>query len=114
MAWLKMMRGSWRIISWNAELCGVSSHGIIRVPQYLDALRTRAFVRTGKSPSCTKVRRPRLEGGHGFGQVMVYHAMEQALKLATRCGVGVVTLINCGHSGRLGYYTTPTGQVSSG
>ncbi|MCA9092920.1 MAG: Ldh family oxidoreductase [Planctomycetaceae bacterium] len=90
----------------DAELCGVTSHGIIRVPQYVEG------VRVGRVKPDARVRilhegpaTAGLDGGNGFGQVMVHQTVEKALALAAGSGVGIVTLVNCGHSGRLGHYT---------
>ncbi|MFO1023508.1 MAG: Ldh family oxidoreductase [Planctomycetales bacterium] len=90
----------------DAELCGVTSHGIIRVPQYLEGVRVGRV----KPDACVCVLHEGpatagLDGGNGFGQVMVHHMVEKALALASASGVGIVTLVNCGHSGRLGHYT---------
>src|SRR5579872_4399326 len=90
----------------DADACGVSSHGIIRVPQYVQALEQQRVI---PGASLTVVRESVatavLDGGHGFGQVMTRAAMETAIERAARVGVGAVTLVNCGHTGRLGSYT---------
>jgi uncharacterized oxidoreductase len=90
----------------DAELAGVISHGILRVPQYVELIRHGKIVPDArlsvlKETPATAV----LDGGHGFGQVMAHEAMEHALRLAARAGVGAVTLVNCSHTGRLGSYT---------
>jgi len=90
----------------DADACGVSSHGIIRVPQYVQALEQGRVIPDAK---LTVIREGLatavLDGGHGFGQVMTRAAMEVAITCAARTGVGAVTLVNCGHTGRLGSYT---------
>lgn len=90
----------------DAEACGVVSHGVLRVPQYVEAIvegrvRPGAVLRTVSETASTAV----LDGQSGFGQVMAGQAMELAVEKANHTGVGVVTLANCGHTGRLGYYT---------
>src|SRR5262245_14482321 len=90
----------------DAEACGVVSHGVLRVPQYLEAIvegrvRPGAVLRTVSETVSTAV----LDGQSGFGQVMAWQAMQLAIEKARHTGVGVVTLTNCGHTGRLGYYT---------
>lgn len=90
----------------DADACGVSSHGIIRVPQYVQALEQNRVVPDARlavvrESTATAV----LDGGHGFGQVMARAAMDVAIERAARAGVGAVTLVNCGHTGRLGSYT---------
>jgi uncharacterized oxidoreductase len=90
----------------DAEACGVVSHGLIRVPQYVQAIADGRVVpgaqlRILAETPATAV----LDGQHGFGQVMALRALEQAVDRAERAGVGAVTLFNCGHTGRLGSYT---------
>jgi uncharacterized oxidoreductase len=90
----------------DAEACGVTSHGLIRVPQYVQALANdtirsgvEARIRTEAISAAT------VDGQHGFGPVMARRAMDLACDIAARTGVGAVTLVNCGHTGRLGHYT---------
>lgn len=90
----------------DAEACGVVSHGVIRVPQYIQAVAQGRVVPDAR---LTIVRENLatavLDGGHGFGQVMCRRAMEVAIDRARQTGVGAVTLVNCGHTGRIGSYT---------
>ena len=100
----------------DAEACGVISHGLIRVPQYVQAIAdgqivTNAKIRVVSETTATAV----LDGGHGFGQVMAAGAMDWALDRAELTGVSAVTLYNCSHTGRLGSYTeraTPRGMAA--
>jgi len=90
----------------EAEAAGMTSHGVIRVPQYVRAVEEGRIIPTAqlkvvKETAATAV----LDGGHGFGPVMAQRAMDKALQLAEHAGVGVVTLVNCSHTGRLGNYT---------
>ena len=90
----------------DADACGVSSHGIIRVPQYVQALEQKRVIPDAKLTVVREhVATAVLDGGHGFGQVMACAAMDVALERAARAGVGAVTLVNCGHTGRIGSYT---------
>ena len=90
----------------DAELRGVASHGVIRVPQYLKAV-DRGETRAAAQLSVIRQNQATasFSGGHGFGQVMARGAMQHAVELARRFGVAVVTLTDCGHTGRLGAYT---------
>lgn len=90
----------------DAELCGVTSHGILRVPQYVNAIQSGRV----KPDAKVTIRKEfgatgSLDGGHGFGQVAAQYVAEKAMTLASVHGIGAVTLVNCGHSGRLGHYT---------
>jgi uncharacterized oxidoreductase len=91
----------------EAEACGVSSHGVMRVGQYLEGIRARtiavdAIMRVVQRTASTAV----LDGGGGLGIVMAGKAMEMAISLARASGCGVASMRHCGHSGRLGSYTS--------
>src|SRR5438034_1009068 len=69
----------------EAELAGITSHGIIRLPQYVQAVQDgkivpNARLRVLKETAATAV----LDGNHGFGQVMARQAMDRALQIADR------------------------------
>lgn len=90
----------------DAELTGIKSHGIIRVPQYVQAVcegRVRADAKATIVRETTATAA--IDGGTGFGQVMALQSADKAIQLAKSTGAGVVTLVNCGHTGRLGHYT---------
>jgi uncharacterized oxidoreductase len=90
----------------EAELAGVISHGVLRVPSYIEAVRQGRVV---PGAPLTVLRQTTsttaLDGNRGFGQVMARRAMETAIEIAERTGVAAVTLVNCSHTGRLGAYT---------
>jgi uncharacterized oxidoreductase len=90
----------------DAESCGVTSHGLIRVRQYVQALAEGA-IRPGVEARVSErsISTATVDGQHGFGMVMARRAMDVACDIGARTGVGAVTLVNCGHTGRLGYYT---------
>ena len=89
----------------HANLRGVDSHGIARLPHYLTRLalgsinaRPRlSFDRLGASVG-------RVEGDHGPGQVVQWRATQEAVSLARETGAGWVTLRNSTHCGALDYY----------
>jgi uncharacterized oxidoreductase len=90
----------------DAEACGLPSHGALRVPQYVQAIAAGQIVPGARlSVLSETIATTVLDGGYGFGQVMASKAMDLAIDRAQRAGVGVVTLCNCGHTGRLGSYT---------
>jgi LDH2 family malate/lactate/ureidoglycolate dehydrogenase len=89
-----------------ANLAGHDSHGVLRIPQYLDQIgaghvnpagRTRVVQRTAASAV--------VDGDRGFGQVVSRDAMLLAIEIARAGGVGAVSVRNCGHTGRIGTYT---------
>jgi len=90
----------------EAELSGVVSHGLIRLPTYID------FVETGKVKPDAKVSIKSdgtstavVDGGGGFGPGVAARAMQIAVDKASTQGLGAVTLTNASHTGRLASYT---------
>lgn len=85
-----------------AELRGIPSHGLLRFPMYIrgvaageinprpeiDVLYSRAATESWDADS-------------GLGVVIGQRAMQRAVELADRSGVGVVTVRNSSHSGAL-------------
>ena len=87
----------------GANLTGHDSHGVIRVPRYLQWLADGDFVadRTIETvidlPSLAVV-----DGQYGFGQSTAQQAVEIGVRKAKETGVSVVALRNTGHVGRVG------------
>jgi uncharacterized oxidoreductase len=87
----------------SANLSGHDSHGVVRVPRYLQWLADGDFVadRTLEVvidlPSLAVV-----DGQYGFGQSMAQQAVDVGIKKAKETGVAVVALRNTGHVGRVG------------
>lgn len=87
----------------GANLTGHDSHGVVRVPRYLQWLADGDFVadRTVQTvidlPSLAV-----LDGQYGFGQSTGQQAVEVGIKKAKESGVAVVALRNTGHVGRVG------------
>lgn len=95
----------------DSNLHGVDSHGIIRLPQYIGSIergeiKARARPKVIKNGSSTAV----VDGHFGFGQIICNFAMRLAIKKAKRTGIASVGIFNCGHIGRLGYYTEMTSR----
>lgn len=90
----------------EANLAGHDSHGVMRIPQYVDLIKAGRIVPQGQmqvvhESTATAV----VDGGLGFGQVIARDGMLLALEKARGGGVGAVTVRNCSHTGRIGTYT---------
>ncbi len=88
-----------------ANLRGHDSHGVIRVPQYAEAVKKGTVDPT--SPVTVVAETPvtaRLDGGRGFGQVVARRGMEMATAKAKASGLAAVALSRTGHVGRLADY----------
>lgn len=89
----------------QANLCGHDSHGVMRVPRYLDFIRRGQIVPSAR-PEVRSQRgsMAQVDGGHAFGQVGADFACRVAAELADLQGVASVALHNVMHIGRLGEY----------
>src|SRR5216683_1559824 len=89
----------------RANLRGHDSHGVIRIPQYAEAVRKETV--DPKSPITVTAETPvmaRLDGGRGFGQVVARRGMDMAIAKAKASGLAAVGLSRTGHVGRLADY----------
>lgn len=90
----------------EADLCGVTSHGLLRLPQYVGAIEQGKLVPGAElAVQATRDAVVRCDGGQGAGQVMARRAWDLVIERAREHGVGAGTLTNCYHTGRLGDYT---------
>ncbi len=89
----------------KANLRGVDSHGVIRVPRYVEEVKTgriRLHVKNRiirETPSTVLI-----DGNYGFGQVTCKEGMETAIMKAKEAGTGTVAIYNCNHIGSLSDY----------
>ena len=89
----------------DANLCGHDSHGVMRVPQYIDFLRKGTY-RPGVALTTIRETPAVLaaDANWGLGQVQAYRLINQLLPKAQALGIAAGSLRNCGHIGRLGEY----------
>jgi LDH2 family malate/lactate/ureidoglycolate dehydrogenase len=89
----------------QADLRGVSSHGVVRVPIYVARLRA-GVVQAVARPTVVREHGPTLllDGNHGLGQVLSARAMDEAIARAQRHGVGAVGVRKSSHFGAAAYY----------
>lgn len=88
-----------------ANRAGHDSHGVIRIPEYLDAVEKgvidpRAAPQVIEETPVSAV----VDGKRGFGQVGAAQLTAVGLEKARRNGVAGVTLRRANHIGRLGSY----------
>lgn len=89
----------------DANLCGHDSHGVMRVPQYLQFLAEGKY-RAGvplevlsETPAVIAA-----DAQWGLGQVQAHRLLARLVAKAETLGVASGTLRNSGHVGRLGEY----------
>ena len=84
----------------GADLSGVHSHGVMRLPWYTGGLRNGAV---NLRPNMQRLRQRRcsglLDGDNGMGQVVGARAMEWAIEMAKAEGVGTVGVYHSNHFG---------------
>ena len=87
----------------EANLTGHDSHGVVRVPRYLQNV-SRGQMHFGRSVEVIidGDAFALLEGHYGFGQVLGRQAVEIGIAKSQANGVAVIALRNAGHLGRIG------------
>jgi LDH2 family malate/lactate/ureidoglycolate dehydrogenase len=95
----------------ESNLAGHDSHGVIRVPWYVQAtldgaVHPNAEIRVVRESASTAL----LDCGFGLGQVAATRGMELAMAKARQHDIGMVVLQHCGHIGRLGEYVVTAAQ----
>ena len=89
----------------DANLVGHDSHGFIRLPQYLTEIKEgRLDPRAQPLVVSENSGTAQVNGNTTFGQVVAKFATELAMEKARQCGIGLVTMCNLGHTGRIGAY----------
>lgn len=93
-----------KVLVW-ANLRGVDSHGVLRVPGYLASIERggmnpRAQIRIEKETPAIAL----IEADHAFGPVVTSFAMQTAMAKASQVGIGWAAIRNTTHQGAMGYY----------
>lgn len=93
------------VLVW-ANLRGVDSHGVLRIPWYLDNvdngwMNPRPNVQILKETPAVLY----LEADRAFGPVVTTMAMNRVIEKASTVGIGWALLRNVTHQGAIGYYS---------
>jgi len=98
----------------DAEACGVESHGIVRVLQYVD--QVRSGVLDGVAAPVL-VAAPRggsaVDGCGGIGIPALRLAVDHAAARARETGMAVVPVRHVGHTGRLGAFAERAAEAGA-
>ncbi len=87
----------------EANLVGHDSHGVIRVPSYVQWLRTgKVFAGRSIQVAFENDVLAVVDGQCGFGQSIGEQAVQLGIDKCARHGVSVIALRNTGHLGRIG------------
>jgi len=89
-----------------ADLRNVSSHGIVRLPTYIERvsagimnLQPEMNYISQRGATCL------LDAENGFGQLAGYKAMKKTMELAKEYGIGMVAVRNSNHFGTASYFS---------
>ena len=90
----------------SADARGIHSHGLLRLPLYVESVEAGGIVpgaplRWVREEGATAV----LDGGSGFGQVIMQEAVDKARTLARRYGTATVAVNHSTHYGVGAYWT---------
>ena len=88
-----------------ADLRGVHSHGVMRVPEYVKKLTVGGVDPHGRpsvardSGACLVI-----DGGNAMGQVASHFAMQRALERAQEIGISAAAVRGSNHNGAMAFY----------
>lgn len=89
----------------DANMKGYDSHGIMRIPFYLDMLAVGDIVSEASLETINETEAQwAADANWGFGRVQCGSLCDSLISKASISGVAVGTLRNCSHVGRLGEY----------
>ena len=89
----------------GAELCGVQTHGIFQIPQYIIQIEKKELIPNAWPEVLTdEGNRATVTGNVGFGHVAADFSVRLAVDKAREHGMSVVGLVRANHIGRLGHY----------
>lgn len=90
-----------------ADLRGVKTHGLVRLPIYIDRIRSEYIEALATPEIVTESGSSAVvDGKHGLGPVNAEYAMRLAIRKAQENGVGAVTVRNSNHFGAAAGYAT--------
>ncbi len=91
----------------EADLRGVDTHGIFRLPQYIQRIRAGGI---NLDPKVRPVRQNAVtalvDGDNGMGHVVLTYAMDLAIRKASEAGLAWVGTFNGNHAGAASVYAT--------
>ena len=96
----------------TAELWGHSSHGMLRLPWYVNRLRSGVMTPVTRAETvidsgAVVVR----DGRHGIGQVLTAEAVELGVERARTHGISAVGIRNSNHFGTAAYFTRRSAEA---
>ncbi len=91
----------------EADLRGISSHGVMRLPIYLKRLKAQSVKSRAEYETIVESKNVMLlDGKHSMGQVLGVKAMKKAIEKASLNDVAIVGVKNSHHFGIAAYYSS--------
>jgi (2R)-3-sulfolactate dehydrogenase (NADP+) len=95
-----------------AEVWGLSSHGLLRLPVYLDRLGAGGYAVDAELATITDLGALMVfDGGTGLGHWQLSRAVERAIPRAQQFGIAAAAIGNSGHCGALGVYAADAAEA---
>ena len=89
----------------DANLCGVESHGVMRVIQYAERMQNGTMkVNVRPKVRTTKTGVTVVDGGMGSGIPAMLLAYKTSMRQAAKSGLAAISITNSGHTGRHGAF----------
>ncbi|MEM2876004.1 MAG: Ldh family oxidoreductase [Candidatus Bathyarchaeia archaeon] len=91
----------------NSNLCGHDSHGVMRIPDYIEDI-LKGFCKPGSKIKIVResATTALVDGGWGLGQVVAVKTMNLAIEKAKKHDVSAIATFNCCHIGRMADYAS--------
>lgn len=89
----------------DADLKGVESHGVLRIPHYLQLIR-EGYLQPAGRPAIRHENAAwvLMDGHQGFGHFALQTLCTKVMALAARTGIAFGGLVNTTHTGRIGWF----------
>ena len=90
----------------HADLRGIHSHGVLRVPEYVSKLTTGGVNPAGR-PCIASIHGGAIvvDGGNSMGQIVGTYAMREVIKTARSTGIAFAAVRGSNHCGAMEWYT---------
>jgi L-2-hydroxycarboxylate dehydrogenase (NAD+) len=89
----------------EAELRGIASHGLLRLPRVIERIANGVTSATAEGHGEWRGQGLlQVDGQQGLGPVVALHALNQACERAKATGIAAAAVRNCDHLGMLAWY----------
>lgn len=91
----------------ESNLVGHDSHGVIRIPAYIDQIRKGTLIPSARPEVIEETAGSALvDGKYAFGHIAAAFGTEVAIRKAKESKAAVVSIVRCNHIGRLGEWAS--------